>query len=83
MTGISITEVRFTPAPMGWPDKSLLGWASCVVDDAMGVGGLAVRRTREGEITLSFPDPWMPDDQRRREFQSQVLGELERRGLIS
>lgn len=93
MTELRLTEVRFTPAPVSWQDEALLGWASCVVDDAMGVGGLGVRRTRKGEVTLSFPGRkdsdsdvqdhvWFREDGARRAFETQVLGEPRRQGKI-
>jgi hypothetical protein len=85
------TDLRFTPAPSWWPDKELLGWASCVVDDRVALGGLGVRRGLRGEYELTFPGPRIGtghrdseprDDETRRSIEAQVLGELRRQGMI-
>ena len=50
-----VTDVRLTRA--SWPDqqRGLLGWVSLVLDDALALDGVALRRTRDGRRTLSFP----------------------------
>ncbi len=91
---VHVSDVRFTPAPSWWKDTGLRGWASCVINDALGVGGLGVRKTEGGRLTLSFPGHkdrngemhhhlWPKDDETRRVIEEQVLGELRRRGLLS
>lgn len=48
---MTVTEVMFTPAPDG---HGLLGYVACRVDDLL-LDGLALRRTRGGKLTVTFP----------------------------
>jgi hypothetical protein len=93
MADLRITDLRFTAAPSWWRAKDLLGWASGVVDDRFGVGGLGVRRVRDGEYVLSFPgeegengnahhDRDLLDEDARQSIGTQVIGDLRERGLI-
>ncbi len=93
MTDLRVSEVRFTPAPIWWKEKGLLGWVSCVLDKALGVGGLGVRRTADGRMTLSFPGAkdrngdlhhhvWPMDSATRESIESQVMGELRSLGVL-
>lgn len=50
-----IDRVRFTPALSGGVDSGLLGWVSFVIDECLLIDGVAVRRTRRGDLALSFP----------------------------
>ena len=54
MTRPSIADVRFTPAPPADVAMGLLGWSSFELD-SVRLDGVAVRRTRGGRLTLSFP----------------------------
>src|SRR5207247_3592651 len=85
---IRISEMRFIPAPHAYQSKGLLGWVSCVVDEAIGLA-LGVRRTLDGRTTLSFPakrgnggemhsTAWPIDQAVREQFEEQVLGWLGR-----
>ncbi|RKY19801.1 MAG: hypothetical protein DRQ55_09720 [Planctomycetota bacterium] len=47
-----VTAVHFTPAPEA--QRGLLGWLSCRYGDLL-LDGIAVRRTRDGRMCLSFP----------------------------
>lgn len=52
---IVITDVRFAAAPEALRRTGLHGWASCVMNGLLRLQGIAVRRTRVGDITISFP----------------------------
>ena len=58
---MKISAVRFTPADDRMARTGLLGWISFLLDDQVRISGIAVRRTRQGRMTLSFPsrdDGW-------------------------
>ena len=82
-----ITEVRLTPAPEHMVPRGMLGWASFLIDGRLHAGGVAVRRSLQGRVYLSYPsrdDGWgrrwdylKPiDDETRREIERQVLEQL-------
>jgi hypothetical protein len=52
---LMITNVQFTSAPPEDADTGLLGHVSCTLNDGLRLDGLAVRRTRDGRLTLSYP----------------------------
>jgi len=52
---IKITNVRFTSADETNVAAGLLGWVSLSLNGTVRLDGIAVRRTRENELTLSFP----------------------------
>jgi len=56
VTDLAITAIRFTPALEAQARTGLLGWVQCVVAGDLKVSGIAVRRTAEGCVTLSFPE---------------------------
>ncbi len=79
---ITVGQVQFTRAAPVDRAAGLLGWISCSIG-VVRVDGLAVRRTRDGRLTLSFPrgrgkrQPVRPvDDRARREIERQVLDAL-------
>ena len=49
-----VSSVRFTPARPPHQATGLLGWVSCTLG-VVRVDGIALRRTRTGRLTLSFP----------------------------
>ena len=55
MTAFRITDIRFRPSKSMDERGGLLGWSSFVLNDDLRVSSVAVRRTRGGAITLSFP----------------------------
>jgi len=55
MSHPTITSVAFTSAAPSEVRTGLLGWVSCVVDDALLIDGITLRRTRDGRTTLSYP----------------------------
>lgn len=50
---MTITEVRFRPAPKV-VDSDLIGWASCVIDGSIFLNNILVKRGRTG-IYLHYP----------------------------
>ena len=52
---IKISNVRFTPSIGLEAALGLRGWVSCVLNGRLKLDGIAVRRTRSGRLTLSFP----------------------------
>jgi len=55
MDDLRIANVRFVAAPREEVKRGLLGWVSLVLNDAVQLDGLTLRRTLEGRLTLSFP----------------------------
>lgn len=52
---LRLSEVRFSPAPTSDVAAGLLGFVTCVVNGALRLDGLGLRRTRAGELRLSWP----------------------------
>ena len=52
---IRVNEVTFHTAPALDRARGLLGWVSFVVDGRLRLSSIAVRRTLEGRMALSFP----------------------------
>lgn len=50
---LAISEVRLRLVDN--PRGSLIGWASCVLNDALALNNIEIRRSREGRIFLAFP----------------------------
>ncbi len=84
---VKITEVHFVNASNADVERGLLGWTSCVINDALRIDGITVRRTLSGDITVSFPartDGWGQkhsilrplNDRVRRELEHQILRAL-------
>jgi len=53
---LEITQVRFRSARTDDVEAGLLGHVSCVLNRGLLLDGVAVRRTRAGELRLSFPE---------------------------
>ena len=77
-----VSSVRFTPAKPPHRATGLLGWVSCSLG-AVRLDGIAVRRTRDGRLVLSFPrgrgqrPPVRPlDDEARRTLEREILGAI-------
>ncbi len=93
MTPFRITGVRFRAASSLDERAGLIGWSSFLLNDAVRLGSVAVRRTRAGRFVLAFPTrrdrqgvehavvcPISHDSHRA--LESAVLDELRRRGVI-
>lgn len=52
---LEVKGITFTPAGRLERDRGLLGWVSATLDGRLRVDGIAVRRTRRGRLTLSWP----------------------------
>lgn len=89
----TIRLASFTPAQALDFADGLLGWIDVQIG-LLVVHGVAVRRTRGGALTLSWParddrrggrrSVVRPlDDDARRELERRVLGELRRRRIAS
>lgn len=55
MTPFRISGVRFRPASSIDERNGLLGWASVLLNEALRISSVAVRRTRTGQLVLAFP----------------------------
>jgi len=81
-SGLSVRHVRFVAACAGDRAAGLLGWVSCSLG-AVRLDGIAVRRTRKGRSTLSFPrgrghrHPVRPiDDEARKAIEREVFAAI-------
>lgn len=50
---VEVSEVKIRLVDEG--ADGLLGWASCVVNGAIYLNNIAVRRSRSGELILTYP----------------------------
>jgi hypothetical protein len=92
-SAIVVGNVRFAEANAVLKSKGLCGWVSCTYGD-LQLDGLRVRRHGDGTHSLGFPTHvdgvgierayYRPLDQSSRDaIESQVLGELRRRGRLT
>jgi DNA-binding cell septation regulator SpoVG len=86
-THLRLTDVRLVHASPAEVNRGLIGWASCVLNDALRVDGITVRRTLLGNLAVSFPtrkDGWGQkhpilkplNNLVRRDLQHQILRAL-------
>ena len=52
---ITVDRVEMKAADPDTAKTGLLGWVSCRLNGNLQLGGIALRRTLEGRLTLSFP----------------------------
>jgi len=84
--GLVISDVRFAPAPDRDRAAGLLGYLTFAVDGSLEIDGAALRLTRAGRPTVSYPAPVVggrrqavvfPIDRRAQlEVEAQVLAAL-------
>lgn len=55
MENIRLTEIRFAASSDAERRTGLLGWVSATLNGALRLDGLALRRTADGRLTVSFP----------------------------
>ena len=55
VTSLRITNVGLVCASPAEVRTGLLGYVTCVVDDALMLDGITLRRTQAGRLTLSYP----------------------------
>lgn len=60
--GLAVSEVKIRLVDGG--TDGLIGWASCVINGALYLNNIAIRRTREGNIILTFPGKRSKRDQK-------------------
>ena len=84
---LRISGVRFTPASPAEVRTGLFGYTSFLLDGRIRIDGATVRRTRRGDLVLSFPAkpgrrgrewPYIRpvDDETRRSIEAQVLAAI-------
>lgn len=84
---LRISNVRVTRASGHDQDTGLLGYVTCVVNGALCLDGLTLRRSICGELSVSFParrDQWgarhayiQPmDEKTQRDLQEQILAAI-------
>lgn len=82
-----ISKVRLTTADAKEQGNGLLGWVRLTIDGTIRLDGIALRRTLDGRLALSFParrDLFgrqhayvrPVDDRTRREVERQVFAAL-------
>jgi len=74
-----VDDIRFKAAGPAERRTGLLGWASFRLDGSLEVNGVAVRRTRDRRITISFPARY--DRQGNKHFVLRPLHERARRAI--
>ncbi len=52
---LDIAGLGFVTSTAADQQRGLLGWVTCIVNDALLIDGIAIRRTRDGQLALSFP----------------------------
>jgi hypothetical protein len=81
---LSVSGMRFEPAGTTDVATGLIGWCSFLLNDRVRVDGVALRRTMDKKLTLSWPSridgngrrhPYLRpiDDASRRDLEQQVL----------
>jgi hypothetical protein len=84
---IEVSEIRFHAATPADTEGGLLGWTNFVLNGAVRIDGVAVRRSVENRPFLSFPERRVSgrrkhffvrpiDDHARRDIEHQVLRAL-------
>ncbi len=89
---LSVTVTAFTPAQPELRATGLLGFIRLVLNDTVVVDELSLRRTRDGRLVISWPEPRSRGGARRvvhprnedsrLYLEGQVLSILRRRGVI-
>ena len=52
---LTISNVRFSAGTPAMVAQGVLGFVAATVNSALRIDGVAVRRTRDGRLTLSYP----------------------------
>jgi DNA-binding cell septation regulator SpoVG len=84
---MNLTDIRFSAAPPWDRERGLLGWVSFNLSRAVRLDGIALRRTLDGHLILSFParrdnqgrqHPYIRpiDDLTRQDIEGQVFSAL-------
>ena len=87
MPSLEVTSLGVVCASDADRDRGLLGWVTIAVNNALMIDGIALRRTRDGRLALSYPTrtdrqgkrrPIVRplDDETRLALERQVLDQL-------
>ena len=76
---MQLTEIKFSSSRPEETDAGLIGWVSCALNGTIHLDGIAVRRTVDGRLTLSFPA--RQDSHGRRHFYHRPLDDCARREI--
>lgn len=82
-----VTVVAFVPAPRAERTRGILGWVDLRVP-GLHLDSVAVRRTRDGRLVLSFPERRgravvrPEDNDARRAIEAQVIAALRQQGHV-
>ncbi len=79
MCEMRISNLQFKSAQISDAESGLLGWISCSINGSLRLDGIAVRRTADGRLALSFPA--RRDDAGRRHFYVRPLDDKARRDI--
>ncbi len=79
MCEMRISNVQLKSAQISDAESGLLGWVSCSINGSLRLDGIAVRRTADGRLALSFPA--RRDDAGRRHFYIRPVDDLARRAI--
>ena len=85
---VDVSEVKIRLVDEG--TDGLVGWASCVVNGALYLNNIAIRRSRDGGFVLTYPCKRSRSDQKyfyfnpitraaKHVLDEAILGRLERR----
>ena len=90
---VRVSSMHFTPAKPKLAGTGLLGWVTCTLNGNIQLGGIALRRTLDGRVVLSFPERTcfgirhryvrLLDEDARQELEEQILAELKRQGRLA
>jgi len=90
---LTVSDIRFVPARPKLASTGLIGFVTCTINDRLQLGGIAVRRTLDGRVVLSFPERGSHgfrlalvrplDDDARLELEGQIFEELRRQGRLA
>jgi hypothetical protein len=90
---IRISGVRFCRGSPAEIEHGLKGYISCVLNGAIGIDGLTLRRTQAGSLSISFPSRrdsrgrrhhsvWPKDRRAHYEIEQQILADLRRQCVL-
>jgi hypothetical protein len=90
---IRISGVRFCRGSPAEIEHGLEGYISCVLNGAIGIDGLTLRRTQAGSLSISFPSRcdsrgrrhhsvWPKDRRAHYEIEQQILADLRRQCVL-
>lgn len=79
MTAITISSVAFTKAGDADVRTGLLGYVTCILNDALMLDGITLRRTADGRLALSYPS--RRDGRGRQHPLVRPIGDAVRRDL--